>query len=210
VVSSKAGSTRELATHIWTGADYPWSPDGAHLAVSVETGEGGDLTDLFVVDSDGKSLRRLTYGGHSANLSWSPDGRRFAFEWTLSVISGPSWIDISDANGAHIHGLTPKPLEGVADWSPTGKQLTVDTLTHGIYAIDADGSHLHRITSDVFSGFPIWSPDGRRVAFSQSTKLPTGDYGATCLSRMRTAAALGNSSEVTSTAARLHGRRAAS
>jgi hypothetical protein len=50
VVSSNGGLARELVGHIWTGADYAWTPDGTRLLVSVETGQGGDLDDLFVVN----------------------------------------------------------------------------------------------------------------------------------------------------------------
>jgi Tol biopolymer transport system component len=171
VVPSSGGRLREVVRAIWTGADYVWGPDGTRLFVSVQTGDGGDLDDLFVVNPDGTRLRRLTHGGHSANLSLSPDGKLLAFEWTVSVISGPSWIDIANADGTDIHRLTNQPLHGVASWSPSGKRLAVDTLIHGIYVIDADGNHLHRITNAAGS-LPVWSPVGSRIAFSRFTTLP--------------------------------------
>ncbi|HEU4641417.1 MAG TPA: BamA/TamA family outer membrane protein [Gemmatimonadaceae bacterium] len=54
-----------------------WSPDGQHLVFS---GNRGGITDLFVVDADGKHLRQLTddkYG--DIQPQWSPDGKTIAF-----------------------------------------------------------------------------------------------------------------------------------
>jgi Tol biopolymer transport system component len=65
----------DLALDAVTGPT--WSPDDKQIAFS---GTRGGITDLFVVDADGKNLHALTndlYGDLQPN--WSPDGRYLAF-----------------------------------------------------------------------------------------------------------------------------------
>ena len=173
VVSSQGGQARELVGAIWTGADYTWTPRGDRIVVSVEVGQGGDLDDIFAVSLDGRRTR-LTRGGNSANLSLSPDGKLLAFEWTSNAVNGVDRIMVANADGSRIHRLTHASLTGVPNWSPTDLQLTVDTITNGIYLIDVAGSHIRRIPFSNPGDFPVWSPDGRRIAFSKSTALPGG------------------------------------
>jgi Tol biopolymer transport system component len=54
-----------------------WSPDGSRLAFSSDRGGPG----IFVMDSDGTDLRRLTHEPVVGPLdpAWSPDGSRLAF-----------------------------------------------------------------------------------------------------------------------------------
>ncbi|PYO04589.1 MAG: hypothetical protein DMD30_15445, partial [Gemmatimonadetes bacterium] len=54
-----------------------WSPDDRQIAFS---GTRGGITDLYIVDVDGKNLRQLTNDQYAdLQPSWSPDGRRIAF-----------------------------------------------------------------------------------------------------------------------------------
>lgn len=60
---------------------YPsWSQDGRRVAyASDEDGEPGK-TDIFVADSSGSRIARITrWPGYDAYPSWSPDGRRLYF-----------------------------------------------------------------------------------------------------------------------------------
>ena len=72
-----------------------WSPDDKQIAFS---GTHGGITDLYIVDANGKNLRQLTndeYG--DLQPAWSPDGKRLAFatdrspETNLSVLKFSKW-----------------------------------------------------------------------------------------------------------------------
>ena len=54
-----------------------WSPDGTRIAF---TGMDGGISDLYVVDVDGRNLRRLTNDRYAELMpNWSPDGNTIAF-----------------------------------------------------------------------------------------------------------------------------------
>ncbi|HEY7899511.1 MAG TPA: basic secretory protein-like protein, partial [Gemmatimonadaceae bacterium] len=54
-----------------------YSPDGKHIVFS---GVVDGVTDLFIVDSDGKNIRHVTKDRYGDLMpSWSPDGTRIAF-----------------------------------------------------------------------------------------------------------------------------------
>ena len=55
-----------------------WSPDGSRLAVVIEDVGG---SDVWVVDTTGRSARRLTSGpAVERSPRWAADGRRVSFE----------------------------------------------------------------------------------------------------------------------------------
>jgi dipeptidyl aminopeptidase/acylaminoacyl peptidase len=58
------------------GAEPSWSPNARWLAFQRPTGP--EHTDVYVVRSNGRGLRRLTRRGGEAP-TWSPDGRSIAF-----------------------------------------------------------------------------------------------------------------------------------
>lgn len=59
--------------------DPAWSPDGKTIAF-VSNMAGGSETDLYLMDSDGKNLERISaLPGDEYAPSWSPDGDAIAF-----------------------------------------------------------------------------------------------------------------------------------
>ena len=67
-----------VSSEYWVGSRYiSWSPDGQHIAFAFVSDRDGDA-DIYVIDSDGTNLRRLTTDG-GGSPSWSPDGRHIAF-----------------------------------------------------------------------------------------------------------------------------------
>lgn len=149
--------------------DPDWSPDGRLIAFASSRRLGG----IYVIQPDGKRLRRL-FHGVASNVDWSPDGRRIAFQ-------GDRGIYVLPRNGGHPVRL----LQGdflLPTWSPDGRKLAVvkweRDLSTAIYVVRLDGHALRRLLRpyplrstphwDAVSASetePAWSPDGRQIAF---------------------------------------------
>ena len=176
-----------------------WSPDGTRLAFTRSvTGphtRTGWAVDVYIVDLDGKNLRRLTSSGAAYAPTWSPDGRRIAY---LGVVGATDTSDASyrlhvvnaDGSGDHTllaasratwapggHALIWPPT-----WSPDGSRIAFSRATRSratdppwtafeIHVINPDGTGLRRLTLTTapHSFSPAWSPDGKQIV---SLSLP--------------------------------------
>ncbi len=105
------------------------SPDGKWVAYTVsfydiEKNRGNK--DIFLVSTDGKTVRRLTYHEKSDfSPRWSPDGKYLAF---ISTREGTPQIFLLNMRGGEPQKLTDIPT-GVSsfEWSPEGDYLAVAT-----------------------------------------------------------------------------------
>lgn len=86
------------------------SPDGSKIAFTAELVEM-DQRHIWVMDSDGSNLIRLTRGRYDSNPAWSPDGSKIAF--TRDRINGN--IYIMNADGSDITQVT-KNRANHASW----------------------------------------------------------------------------------------------
>ncbi len=82
-----------------------WSADGSRIVFSSQ--KEGEVPQIWVMNSDGGSLRRLTSEGGSYP-AWSPDGSRIVYvkytPWEYSPQHGQLWI--MNADGSNKHQLT--------------------------------------------------------------------------------------------------------
>ena len=150
-----------------------WSPQGLRLAV-VRTGPDGQ--DVWIVDADGRGLRRLTSpGGDSEDPAWSPAGDQVAF---AEGARGERHVYVRTADGASLRQLT----RGTADerdpaWSALGR------IAYVVHATKTRRRPLHRggrrrkprrlTKARGNEHAPSWSPDGRRLVFVRAGMLWT-------------------------------------
>jgi hypothetical protein len=167
-----------------------FSPDSKRIVFS---GNKGGITDLYIVDVDGKNLRRLTddrYG--DLQPQWSPDGRTIAFasergegtnldllqfnRWRLTLLDLETMrIDVPERQA----GLNLNPM-----WAPDGKSIAYISDRTGIanvFLYDVAQHEHYQLTTVVgsisaiaeYSPAITWARGADRLAF---TYFEDGDY----------------------------------
>lgn len=174
VLPAGGGAPRQLTTGGYdTGPT--WSPDGATIAFTRESGSAGGAPRLRVlaIGPDGADLRTLVGNGFSP--AWSPDGARVAFASTRDGNGQTCFHDcfpngelyVAAANGADQRRLTRTPAdEGAPAWSPDGTRLAFSSDRHypasrsaEIFAIDPDGGCVTQLTfAAAGAASPAWQP----------------------------------------------------
>ena len=178
------------------------SPDGKKIVfdsnrlrdVTTEPPEPLNVSDLFVMNTDGTEQTHLTRG---ASPTWSPDSKHIAFHASASgtgqpILSTPGAATTdSDLFIANVDDLlaavetpqnitnNPTKIDDDPDWSPDGTKLVftshdVNAPNHNnavsaeVYVINADGSGAPKqLTFNLEEErAPAWSPDGTRIVFS--------------------------------------------
>jgi len=116
------GQNKTRLTHNSTADVSPiWSPDGHQIAFIGSDG-------LYVIDSDGASLRHLVENRWITSAAWSPDGQRLAFgecqhkqpgRFSLVDNDGKNLVTLTDEPGL----MSAYPMSVYPIWSPNGLQL---------------------------------------------------------------------------------------
>jgi Tol biopolymer transport system component len=114
---------------------------------------------LYVMNANGRGVRRLTSGRFDQRPAWSPNGRWIAYESRRGI----NLIHPDGSGGRRIRGTA-----GAAwpSWAPAGKRLAFAD-DGWIWTAERDGSKRRRLAH---GSDPDWSPDGRSIAYV----LPNG------------------------------------
>ena len=107
-------------------SDLQCAPDGKWVAYSVSDSDvkaDKRRSAIWMVNRDGSSNVRLTYGGSESTPRWSPDGKHIAFLATRPA-DGKTQVWVLDRRGGEARQLT-NVKEEIEDYgfSPDGKKL---------------------------------------------------------------------------------------
>ena len=122
------------------------SPDRTRVALSSE--RGGSY-DLYVMDADGRNLRRLTEDpGSESEPAWTPDGTRIVYTYTTRT--GVAQIASIKADGGDLRPLTSSAGGNRSpEVSPDGRTIAFVSTRDGnpeIYEMDLEGTNPRRLT----------------------------------------------------------------
>jgi TolB protein len=165
---------------LFTGKEVKWSPangryiggqvspDGQYIVTTLET--AGD-TNLYLLDADGKVIRRLTSDpGIEVSPAWSPDSRQIVF---VSDRSGSPQLYILEVASGKTRRLTYGGSYNTAPaWSPKGDRIAYTGRVgrrFAIFTISVDGGDARQLTANSYdSEDAAWAPDGRFIAFTSN------------------------------------------
>lgn len=115
-----------------------------------------DRNDIYVIQSNGSGLHRLTNYGTASNPKWSPNGKSILFVRGIrhkNHVLSELWT--INASGGDPKALLTWPDIVAADWSSDGSRLAVVRLTAGVVSTlsvwvgNADGSGMHEVVDGI-------------------------------------------------------------
>src|ERR1700683_2458666 len=144
------------------------SPDGLTIVGAVEN---AGVTNLYLLDHEGRELRELTHtGGINVSPNFSPDGRMLAF---TSDRSGTPQVYTMSIDGGAANRITYSGNYNTTPAiSPKGDAIAYQSRNGGrfdIYSIPIGGGTPTMLTDGSGSNESAsWSPDGRYIAFASN------------------------------------------
>ncbi len=165
-------------------AEGSYSSDGKYI-VFCSNRSGKDNYELYIMDRDGKNVRKLTSapGCYNGGPFFSPDGKRVIFradrDQKLGVIPHHLQIYVIDADGKNERQLTrePKWVNWGPYWYTDSKHIIYGGANHGVpgrpnydlYWMDVSTGKKVRIThapgTDIL---PVFSPDGKKLMWTST------------------------------------------
>ena len=158
------GSRRAFARYGGSNISPAVSPDGSHVAMILSK---DGWTDLYVANSDGGGLRRLTKSPQDeSSPCWSPDGKWICYAAKVGERRALWKIPASGGEGQRINtGGFPSPSE--PDWSPDNQWLAFTSQTRGGFAICVVKATGGEAVSLVEGEDPSWSPNSRTLIYGR-------------------------------------------
>ncbi|MBT3268113.1 hypothetical protein HN371_13205 [Candidatus Poribacteria bacterium] len=166
-VTTPDGAWFEALTEPGAGGSYPaWSHDGRTIAFS--SGVGG-VSRLYLMDADGRHVRRISDGPRDFGPTWSPRDDAIVFTSSRKGNGGIYMADLDGGRQTLITGVDTVAQE--PSWRPAGDAIAYSESSHttgfsDIHIMDSEGLHLAQLTDrrphDLSAD---WHPRGKAIAF---------------------------------------------
>jgi eukaryotic-like serine/threonine-protein kinase len=144
------------------------SPDGARVAVRMQSPDGND--DIWVVDVERGTHTRLTSDPETDTVPlWRPDGKRLVFSSGRTGANALMWM-AADGSGAPEELTKATTNQGATSWLPDGTILAYYDVgrTYDIFTLKPGDSPVRFSATPFREQGPAFSPDGRWLAFSSN------------------------------------------
>jgi serine/threonine protein kinase len=140
------------------------SPDGQQIAFTSFYKE----RNLWVIDIERGSARKLTFEGEADVACWGPDNRSLTFDWVGAVPGNGIFVKSVDT-GVEASSLFKNELRRFPiAWTPDGKLLAF-MQEKDIWVFHADDQRIEQVTKTPNNIlWPTLSPDGRWIAYSSN------------------------------------------
>lgn len=163
----QGGKAQVLSSQPGLNAGAAVAPDGKRVALTLSR-DGN--SEVYLMGSDGKQLRRLTHEPWAidSSPSWSPDGKQLAF---VSDRQGTPQIWVMNADGASQRRLTYQGnYNQTPAWSPRGDRIAFtardERNVFDLFIVEVGSGRIIRVTQDQGNNEePTWAPNGRMLAF---------------------------------------------
>ena len=122
------------------------------------------LPQIYIMDSDGSNVQRITDQGYAVSPAWSPNGLLLAFAWNRKYgpgVVGGQDIYLMDIVSKQFVQLTHDAgTNDFPSWSPDGRHLVFESNRSGsvqVWSMLADGTHVQQLTRSGKNSQPNWS-----------------------------------------------------
>lgn len=155
--------------------NYPaWSPDGTKIAF--HSNRHGGSTDIYIMDSNGENIRRLTQQKYTAEVPiFSPDGQQILFAGYQDDQYINNDVYIMNVDGSNLQQLTQSKFrDGHGRFSPDGKKIIFNSQrddegimkykNYELYEMELATRQIKRLTNyPDWDTYPSYSPDGTKI-----------------------------------------------